>query len=205
MRTLVHPMRYQVTTPLTPREALEQALADFGPGGLGLQLTSQTNLALVLQGGGGHIAVTAEPGAPTTIGDRDTRVGLWRPAVYGTGPAASPVVATLVAAQATTHFPTCVVHGPRSLLSSPGEVTRRCGFPWRRRGASKKRAQEGPMIQRVSPCRRRPSGATPLVAQGMPLEPMQTLLGHAQRETPQGSTESSPARRREHEQRAWGR
>ena len=61
------------------------------------------------------------------------------------------------------------------------------------------------MIQRVSPCRRQPSGATPLVAQGMPLEPMQTLLGHAQRETPQGSTESSPARRREHEQRAWGR
>jgi len=60
-------MRYQVTTPLTPREALEQALADFGPGGLGLQLTSQTNLSLVFQGGGGHIAVTAEPGAPTTL------------------------------------------------------------------------------------------------------------------------------------------
>ena len=60
-------MRYQVTTPLTPREALEQALADFGPGGLELQLTSQTNLSLVLQGGGGHIAVTAEPGAKTTL------------------------------------------------------------------------------------------------------------------------------------------
>ena len=60
-------MRYQVTTPLTPREALEQALADFGPSGLGLQLTSQTNLSLVLQGGGGHIAVTAEPGAKTTL------------------------------------------------------------------------------------------------------------------------------------------
>ena len=44
-------MRYQVTTSLTPREALEQALADFGPGGLGLQLTSQTNLSLVFQGG----------------------------------------------------------------------------------------------------------------------------------------------------------
>ena len=65
-------MRYQVTTPLTPREALEQALADFGPGGLGLQLTSQTNLSLVLQGGGGHIAVTAEPGAKTTL-DIETR------------------------------------------------------------------------------------------------------------------------------------
>ncbi len=60
-------MRYQVTTPLTPREALEQALADFGPGGLGLQRMSQTNLSLVFQGGGGHIAVTAEPGATTTL------------------------------------------------------------------------------------------------------------------------------------------
>ena len=45
-------MRYAVTTPLTPREALEQALADFGPGGLGLQITSQTNLSLGFQGGG---------------------------------------------------------------------------------------------------------------------------------------------------------
>jgi hypothetical protein len=65
-------MRYQVTTSLTPREALEQALADFGPSGLGLQLTSQTNLSLVFQGGGGHIAVTAEPGAKTTL-DIETR------------------------------------------------------------------------------------------------------------------------------------
>jgi hypothetical protein len=60
-------MRYQTTTELTPRQALEQALADFGPGGLGLQITSQTNLSLVFQGGGGHIAVTAEPGAQTTL------------------------------------------------------------------------------------------------------------------------------------------
>src|SRR3989441_12759381 len=60
-------MRYQVTTPLTPREALEQACTDFGPGGLGLQLLSQTNLTIVFQGGGGHIAVTAQPGAETTL------------------------------------------------------------------------------------------------------------------------------------------
>jgi hypothetical protein len=60
-------MRYQVTTPLTPREALEQALVDFGPAGLGLQLMSQTNLSVVLQGGGGHIAVTAEPRDKTTL------------------------------------------------------------------------------------------------------------------------------------------
>ena len=60
-------MRYQVTTTYTPREALEQALADFGPGGLGLQLTSQQNLGVVFEGGGGHIAVTAQPGAKTTL------------------------------------------------------------------------------------------------------------------------------------------
>ena len=60
-------MRYQTTTELTPRQALEQALADFGPGGVGLQITSQTNLSLVFQGGGGHIAVTAQPGAETTL------------------------------------------------------------------------------------------------------------------------------------------
>ncbi len=44
-------MRYEVVTELTPRQALEQALADFGSGGLGLQITSQTNLGLVFQGG----------------------------------------------------------------------------------------------------------------------------------------------------------
>ena len=60
-------MRYQVTTTLTPREALEQALADFGSGGLGLQIMAQTNLSLVFQGGGGYIAVTAQPGAKTTL------------------------------------------------------------------------------------------------------------------------------------------
>ena len=60
-------MRYEVVTELTPREALEQAIADFGPGGLGLAMRSQSNLSLVFQGGGGYIAVTAQPGATTTI------------------------------------------------------------------------------------------------------------------------------------------
>jgi hypothetical protein len=59
-------MRYQVATPLAPREALEQALTAFGPGGLGLQLTS-SHLDLVFQGGGGHITVTALPGAATML------------------------------------------------------------------------------------------------------------------------------------------
>ena len=60
-------MRYQVTTALTRRQALAQALADFGSGGVGLQITSQNNLGLVSQCGGGHIAVTAQPGAETTL------------------------------------------------------------------------------------------------------------------------------------------
>ena len=59
-------MRYQVTTPLTPREALEQALAD---------LARRTRIAAHvpdqslsrLSGGGRHIAVTTEPGAQTTL------------------------------------------------------------------------------------------------------------------------------------------
>ena len=60
-------MRYQTTTELTPSQALEQAITDFGPGGVGLQITSQTNLGLVFQAGGGHIAVTAQPGTETTV------------------------------------------------------------------------------------------------------------------------------------------
>src|SRR5262245_66639055 len=60
-------MRYEVDTELTPRQALEQALADFGSGGLGLQTMSQTNLGLVFQGGGGYIAITARPGTTTTL------------------------------------------------------------------------------------------------------------------------------------------
>ena len=48
-------MRYQVTTSRTPREALEQALADFGPGGLGLQHTSQTNLSSSFRVGAGTL------------------------------------------------------------------------------------------------------------------------------------------------------
>src|SRR5262245_13271232 len=64
-------MRYYVATPFAPRAALKQALAAFGPGGLGLQLTS-SQLTLVFQGGGGHIMVTALPGAATLL-EVDTR------------------------------------------------------------------------------------------------------------------------------------
>jgi hypothetical protein len=60
-------MRYEVTTGLTPREALEQATAYFGRGGVGLQAIAQTPHSLVFQGGGGHVAITVKPDAITTL------------------------------------------------------------------------------------------------------------------------------------------
>ena len=60
-------MRYEVTTKLTPREALERAIAYFGPGGQGLEITSKGDSSLVFQGGGGHVTFTAQPGDRTTL------------------------------------------------------------------------------------------------------------------------------------------
>ena len=60
-------MRYEVTTGLTPREALDQAIAYFGRGGVWLQAISQTPHSLLLQGGGGHVAITIKPSATTTL------------------------------------------------------------------------------------------------------------------------------------------
>jgi hypothetical protein len=60
-------MRYQVTTALTPREALERAVVHFGPGGLGLAVTSQTPLGVIFQGGGGYVAVMVQTETETTL------------------------------------------------------------------------------------------------------------------------------------------
>jgi hypothetical protein len=60
-------MRYEVTTPLTPGEALARAIAHFGPGGMGLAVTTQSHRSVVFQGGGGHVMITIQPGAETTL------------------------------------------------------------------------------------------------------------------------------------------
>jgi hypothetical protein len=65
-------LRYEVTTKLTPQEALARAIACFGPGGQGLEITSKADLYLVFQGGGGYVAITAQPGDKTTL-DLETR------------------------------------------------------------------------------------------------------------------------------------
>jgi hypothetical protein len=66
------PLRYEVTTKLTPQEALERAIAYFGPGGQGLEITSKGDLSLVFQGGGGYVAIAAQPGGETSL-DLETR------------------------------------------------------------------------------------------------------------------------------------
>lgn len=60
-------MRYEVTTALTPQEALERALVHFGPQGAGLDITSRDEAGIVFEGGGGYVAVTAQPGKKTVL------------------------------------------------------------------------------------------------------------------------------------------
>jgi hypothetical protein len=60
-------MRYEVTTTLPLQEALERASAHFGPKGEGLDITSQDECSIVFQGGGGYVAVTAQPGEKTVL------------------------------------------------------------------------------------------------------------------------------------------
>jgi hypothetical protein len=60
-------MRYEVTTTLTPREALDRAAVHFGPGGMGLDVSSRDERCITFQGGGGYVTVTAQPGEKTTL------------------------------------------------------------------------------------------------------------------------------------------
>jgi hypothetical protein len=64
-------MRYEVTTQLTPAEALQRAIVHFGPQGTGLAVTDRNDAGVIFQGGGGHVAVTAclgkSPREKTTV------------------------------------------------------------------------------------------------------------------------------------------
>jgi len=60
-------MRYEVTTTLTPREALERAAVHFGPRGEGLDISGRDECCITFQGGGGYVTVTAQPGEETTL------------------------------------------------------------------------------------------------------------------------------------------
>ena len=83
----------------------------FWPRRVRVAARPRANLSLVLQGGGGHIAVTAEPGAKTTL-EIETREWDYGVEQFGAGPASAPLVAALVASQKTKHLPPGVVHYP---------------------------------------------------------------------------------------------
>jgi hypothetical protein len=52
-------MRYQVTTKLSPPEALQRAIKHFGTQGVGLQLVDQNDTCVSFEGGGGHVSIVA--------------------------------------------------------------------------------------------------------------------------------------------------
>jgi hypothetical protein len=52
-------MRYQVTTKLSPPEALQRAIEHFGAQGVGLQLVDQNEVGVSFTGGGGHVSIAA--------------------------------------------------------------------------------------------------------------------------------------------------
>jgi hypothetical protein len=62
--------RYGVETKLSPEETIKKAMAYFGEGGLGLEMTEQNPCCVYFVGGGGHVSVmvgTVEKKKKTTV------------------------------------------------------------------------------------------------------------------------------------------
>ena len=52
-------IRMEKPSKLTPSEAVDNAVAFFGPGGLGLEVTERAECCVRLEGGGGYVFVQA--------------------------------------------------------------------------------------------------------------------------------------------------
>ena len=59
--------RYSVETTLSPEETVQKAVAYFGEGGLGLDVTDRGPCCARFVGGGGHVLVTTNTGEKTTV------------------------------------------------------------------------------------------------------------------------------------------
>ena len=59
--------RYGVETRLSVSEVLDGAEEYFGQGGLGLEVTSRDDCCISLEGGGGHVTITASEGDKTSV------------------------------------------------------------------------------------------------------------------------------------------
>jgi hypothetical protein len=66
-------MRYEVTTKLSPQQAIAYAKDYFGPQGIGLEVTDEQETYVTLQGGGGHVSVVVCPGETQTTVELETR------------------------------------------------------------------------------------------------------------------------------------
>jgi hypothetical protein len=65
--------RYSVETKLSPEQAIEKAVAYFGEGGVGLEVTEQGECCAHFVGGGGHVHITVAAGDPRTTVELETR------------------------------------------------------------------------------------------------------------------------------------
>ena len=64
---------YSCTTKQNPEKAIQEAIAFFGEGGLGLEIVEQSACCVSFQGGGGHVAITADAGDKETTLELETR------------------------------------------------------------------------------------------------------------------------------------
>jgi hypothetical protein len=58
--------RYSVASNLRREEVIEKAKEYFGEGGVGLSVTGRSPCCVYLEGGGGHVSVTASNGKEKT-------------------------------------------------------------------------------------------------------------------------------------------
>jgi hypothetical protein len=58
--------RYSVGSNLRPEDIIEKAKEYFGEGGVGLSVTGRSACCVYLEGGGGHVSVTASNGKEKT-------------------------------------------------------------------------------------------------------------------------------------------
>ena len=65
--------RYSVQTRLSPEESIVRAVAYFGPGGLGLEVSDQAECCVTFRGGGGHVWANATTEAKKTTVELETR------------------------------------------------------------------------------------------------------------------------------------
>ena len=66
-------LKLSTTTKLKPEEVIKKAVSYFGPGGYGLNIVSQNETCITLEGGGGMVDITTCAEDKKTSVDFETR------------------------------------------------------------------------------------------------------------------------------------